>query len=137
MDNGKVLKLYFLNFPVGFWIPIIFFQFEFKLFSNVLGPIKLQKQVEKAICFKNCSNLSLFRWNVLGISNILKILRLQPEIQSFSHSLQQIFFTVGQNNFGNKIILLCGKVWKTVCIHKYAYNNNKAPQPQSKYPVLQ
>ena len=32
MVNGKVLKLYFLNFPVGFWIPIIFFQFEFKLF---------------------------------------------------------------------------------------------------------
>ena len=36
---------------------------------------------------------------------ILEILGLQHQISSFSRSLEQIFLTVGQNNFGNKIPL--------------------------------
>ena len=35
------------------------------------------------------------------ITNILKILSLQPQIAKVN--LDHIFFTVGQNNFGNKV----------------------------------
>ena len=47
------------------------------------------------------------------ISKTLQILGLQPKISKFSlKSLEQFFFTVGQNNFGNKILLLSEKLLK-------------------------
>ena len=39
---------------------------------------KLQEQVKKAFCTKNCSDLSLFEQIILVISKILQIIGLQP-----------------------------------------------------------
>ena len=56
----KILKyIFFLTFPIGLSIPIIFF---FNLNSNcsdVLDLRNLQEQVKKAFCFKNCTEF----WN--------------------------------------------------------------------------
>ena len=47
------------------------------------------------------------------ISKILQILNLQPRISKvFSQSLEHFFFTVGQNNLGNKIPCLSNKSGK-------------------------
>ena len=53
---------------------------------------KSQNKLKKHSVTKFFSDLSLFEWIVLVISNILKIL-----------GLEQFFLTVGQNSFGNKI----------------------------------
>ena len=69
--------------------------------SNLLDQRNLQKQVKKAVNTKNYSDLSLFEQFVLVISKILQILGLQPRIS-------KVFHTVGQNNFGNKILIFQG-----------------------------
>ena len=61
--------------------------------------------------------VSLFEKIVLVISKILQILGLQPRISNF--------FTVGQNNFGNKIpILSFFLVLKSINRNAYALTNN-------------
>ena len=62
---------------------------------------KLQEQVQKKFCFKNL------------ILNILQILGLKPRISKVFLDHSNIFLlTVGQNNFGNKILMyLCMYVW--------------------------
>jgi hypothetical protein len=66
----------------------------------------LQEQVKKAFCYQNCSDLSLLEKIILVILIILRILSFQPQISTvFSRSVEQVFLTVGQNNFGNKIPL--------------------------------
>ena len=52
------IYLFFLIFPVGFLIPIIFSNLNYD-FSDLLDLKNLQEQVKKAFCFKNCTDLSL------------------------------------------------------------------------------
>ena len=56
-------------------------------------------KVNKAFCFKNCSDLLL-------VSDLKMFANSRPSAlnyKSFSQSLEQFFPTLGQNNFGNKI----------------------------------
>ena len=77
---------------------------HFSIFSDLRN---LQEQVKKAFCYQklfwpftvwiNCSNdLKIFANSRPSASNF----------KSFSRSLDQFFLTVGQNNFGNKILFL-------------------------------
>ena len=86
----------FSNFSCRFLNPNNFYNLNLNC-SDILDLRNLQVQVQKAFCFKNWSDLSLFEWILLVIS---KILGLQ------SRSLEQSFLTLGQNNFGNKIPLI-------------------------------
>ena len=63
----------------------------------------LKEQVKKTF-----SDLSLFEYIVLVISNILQILGLEPQKKGFILALLlgQFVLTVGQNNSGNKILFL-------------------------------
>ena len=83
--------IYFLNFPVGFSIPIIFSNFDYN-FSNVFDLKNLQEQVKKGFHFKHFIALSLFEYVDLIISKILQILSLQPWI-FFFFSITGTFFS--------------------------------------------
>ena len=72
--------------------------------SDLLDTRNLQEQVKKALCFKNCSELSLIEQIVLVIS------------KTFSLSIEKFLLTVGQNNFGNKIPFL-----QCVCKRKVVF----------------
>ena len=50
------VEIFFLTFPVGFSIPIIFSNLNYNFSSNVLDPRNLQEQVKKPFCFKNCTD---------------------------------------------------------------------------------
>ena len=77
--------------------------------------INLQEQVRKHSVAKNCSDFSLFEKIVLVISKILQILGLQPRIS-------KVFLTEGQNNFGNKIPILCSRA--LLCsLHSYIHTD--------------
>ena len=104
-------KYYFLTFPACFSIPIIFSNFYFNC-SNLSSLRNLQEQVKKAFCYQelfwpftvwiNCSSdLKNFENSRPSASNF----------KSFSRSLEQFFLTVGQNNFGNKILFLYFLGW--------------------------
>jgi hypothetical protein len=63
-------------------------------FSNLSDLKNLQEQVKKAFCYQ-----TLF-WNFENS---------RPSalnFKSFSRLLEQLFLTVGQNNFGNKILIM-------------------------------
>ena len=69
--------------------------------SNLSYLRNLQEQVKKHSVTKNCSDLSLFEQIVLKPS--------ASNFKFFSPSLEQFFSYstyIGQNNFGNKILLL-------------------------------
>ena len=66
----------------------------------------MQEKIEKHSVTKNCSDLSLFEQIVLVISKLLQILGLQPRISKVFSITRTIFFTVGQNNYGNKVPFL-------------------------------
>ena len=94
----------FLTFPVGFEFPINFSHLNFNCCS-VLDLTNLQEQVKNTFCFKNCTDLSLFEEKFQVISKNLQILSLQSWIsKSILNLCNRLFLTVGQNNFGNKII---------------------------------
>ena len=93
----------FLTFPACFSIAIIFSNLNYNC-SNLLDMRNLQEQVKKAFCYQklfwpftvwiNCSSdLKKFANSWPSASNF----------KCFSRSLEQVFLTVGQNNFGNKI----------------------------------
>ena len=65
---------------------------------NFLDLINLQEQVEKAFC-----DQKLFWAFTANFSNSPPS---ASNFKSFSRSLEQFFLTVGQNNFGNKILFL-------------------------------
>ena len=76
--------------------------------SNLLDMRNLQEQVKlsillpKSVLTFNCLSKMFY----LGISNILQILGLhclQPRISKVFFLITRTFFSVGQNNFGNKI----------------------------------
>ena len=79
--------------------------------SNLFDMRNLQEQVKKAFCYQklfwpftvwiNCSSdLKTFANSPPSVSNF----------KSLSLSLEQFFLTVGQNNFGNKIVPFLGKL---------------------------
>ena len=75
--------------------------------SNLLDLRNLQEQVKKAFCYQklfwpftvwmNCSS---------DLKNFANSWPSALNFKSFSRSLQQLFLTVGQNNFGNKMPFL-------------------------------
>ena len=89
--------------------PNNFFQFEFYLIvlNNLLDLGNLQEQVKKAFCYHklfwpftvgtNCSSDPKFLANYLPSAS---------NFRSFSRSLEQFFLTVGQNNFGHKLLIV-------------------------------
>ena len=112
----KLQFLYFLTFPVCFWIPIMFSNLNLNC-SILLDMRNLHQQVKKAFCYQklfwpstvwiNCScDLKLFSNSRPSASNF----------KSSSRSLEQFFLTVGQNNFGNKRKLISDrwKFWHTM-----------------------
>ena len=92
--------------------------------SNLLDPRNLKEQVKKAFCYQTLFWPFTVRINC---SNDLKMFaNSQPSawnFKSFSVSLEQFLFTVGQNNFGNKIpflpnlVLQCMNPWEWLFIH--------------------
>ena len=73
--------------------------------SKLLGMRNLQEQVKKAFCYQK-----LFWPFTVGTICYLKFfVNSRPSASNFnffSWSLEQFFLTVGQNNFGNKILIL-------------------------------
>ena len=63
----NLCKSRFLTFPVGFYIPMIFSNYNSNCF-DLLGQRKFLEHVKKAFLFKNCANLSLFKSIVVVIS---------------------------------------------------------------------
>ena len=73
----------------------------------------LQEQVKKAFCYQklfwpftvwiNCSS---------DLKNFANPRPSASNFKSFSQSLENLFLTVGQNNFGNKIPLQCKNEWR-------------------------
>ena len=98
------LNFLFLTFPACFSIPKIFFNLNFNC-SNLSILRNLQEQVKKAFCYQK-----LFWPFTVWInysSNLKNLANSRPSalnFKSFSRSLKQLFLTVGQNNFGNKIL---------------------------------
>ena len=125
---------FFLTFPADFWIPINFSNLNLNC-SHILELRNLQEQVKKTFCYQklfwiftiwiNCSSdLKNFASSRPSVSNF----------KSFSQSLKQFFFKVGQNNFGNnipclKVVLECWNriffmhynqfLWNTYCAPLY------------------
>ena len=97
-------KFHFLTFPAIFFSNLnCNYDLSYNC-SKFLDVRNLKEQVKKAICYQklfwpftvwiNCSSdLKIFANSRPSASNFV----------SFSQSLEQFFFTVGQNNFGNKI----------------------------------
>ena len=89
--------LYFSNFSCMFQNPNNFFNLNSNC-SNILDRINLQEQVKKLFwpftVWTNCfSGLNVFANSRPSASNV----------KSFFRSLEQIFLTVGKDNFSNKI----------------------------------
>ena len=99
----KIFLLTLLTFLGGFLIPIIFSNLNCN-FSIVLDLRNLQEQVKKSILFQklvrpftvwiNCS---------IYFKNLANSRTSASNFKSFSWSVEHFLFTVGQNNFGNKI----------------------------------
>ena len=88
----------FSNFPVGFWIPIIFSTLNLNC-SNVLD---LRNKLKKSSVSKIVLTFHCF----LQFQNFCKFLDSASDFKRFSRSLEQFFLTLlGQNNFGSKIPL--------------------------------
>ena len=94
----------FSNFSCMFLNPNNFFQFEFII--CYIGMRNLQEHVKKAFCYPQ-----LF-WPItvwINCSSDLKCFANSRPSASYikknSRSLEQFFLTVGQNNFGNKILI--------------------------------
>ena len=102
MQRKRRLEEKFSNFSCRFLSPIIFFNLNLN-YSNLLHLRNLQEQVEKAFCFNNCSDLSLFEYVVLVISKVF-------------------FSQLGQNNFGNKIPFLKKDFGFVNCTFMYIIN---------------
>ena len=98
--------VHFLTFPACFYIPNIFSNLNSNC-SNVLDLRNLQQQVKKAFVSKivltfHCLNKLFF----LGCRDLKCFANYRPSASNFkrfSRSEEQFLFTVGQNNFGNKI----------------------------------
>ena len=90
IDHFKSLS----NFSCMFLNPNIFFRIWIIIVLIYEIWDTSRNKLKKHSVTKNCSDISLFEWIVLVIS-------------SFFQSLEQFFFTVGKNNFGNKIPFLC------------------------------
>ena len=98
----------FSNFSCRFLNPNNFFQFQLWLFWYIISKLVRyhQQQDKKVFCYQklvwpftawiNCS--SDFKKFANSLPSALNF-------KKFSRSLEQFFFTVGQNNFGNKIPL--------------------------------
>ena len=89
-------KKIFSNFSWMFLNPNNFFNMIYDC-SDLLDLINLQEQVKKHSVFAvwiNCSS---------DFKNFENSQPSASKFKSFSRSLEQFFFRVGQNNFGNKI----------------------------------
>ena len=93
--------------------------------SNFLDVRNLQEQVKIAFCYQKLfwpftvwinwpSDLKIFANSWPSASNF----------KSFSQSLEQIFLTVGQNNFGNKIPFIFHSVATAKLILPIDYHSN-------------
>ena len=125
-------QIIFSNFSCMFLSPNCFCQFELNC-SNFIDLRNLQEQVKRVLC---CKKLFWPFTDQANCSNYLKIFaNTRPSalnFKSFSWSLQQLFLTVGQNNFCNKSIIwqFCIKchnlVWsrlKRKTLHFYRTKN--------------
>ena len=81
--------LTFSNFYCMFLNPNNFFQFEFQLFQF----IRYEKPAKKHSVTKNCWPFTVW-------------INCSSDLKNCSRSLEQVFLTVGQNNFVNKIPFL-------------------------------
>ena len=64
----------------------------------------LYEHVKKHSVTKNCSDLSLYKLFFIDLKNFANSRISTSSFKSFSQSLGQFFLTIGQNNFGNKIL---------------------------------
>ena len=121
--DRKLFSVYFLLFP---------HRKIFLFFGISLSNLEKIGIDEKVICYHNISNLLwekdvLCAWKRKWISKTLQILGLRPRIcktfswltfldlitlEKFKITLEQIFLTVGQNNYCNKIPFLNKKSQK-------------------------
>ena len=92
-----------VTFPVWIYFPIISSNLSYNC-SNLLDNINLQEKVKKAFCYHNWFWPCIVWINCS--SDLKKFANSRPStsnFKSFSQSLEKIFLTVGQNNFGNRI----------------------------------
>ena len=98
LHHSRLIYL-FSNFSCRYLNPIIFSNLNSDS-SKVLDLRNLQEPIQKAVCFKNCTDLSLFELGLIRINSRPSA----SNFKSFSWSLEhQLFLIVGRNNFGNKI----------------------------------
>ena len=93
------------TFPTCFYVQMFFSNFDYNC-SDLLYLRNLQEQVEKAFCYQELFSPFTVWINCFSdLKNLANFWLSASNFKSFSRSLDYFFFTVGQNNFGNKIPL--------------------------------
>ena len=130
---------FFTNFSCMFLNPNNFFQLEFSNCSNLFEVRNLQVQV-KSFCYQKL--IWPFTVWINCSSDREKLLKFVAEGREFANLLRSFFLTVGQTNFGNKILLFNFKFclslpwvfYPCLCIYKkrnfFAFDMKDIKQPK-------